>query len=1188
MTTKKIEDNVFLISMIVVAGTALNIIGKGLADSTSAPLWLDAFGTVMSAYLLGPYAGALTGLAGNLIYGVYAHNALVYGITSVVIGVIVGFAARKGRFETFFGIMCTSTVVALFSVFISTPLNIFLYEGMTGNVWGDGVIGFIIERTGHPLFAYFLGEFYLDFVDKVLTLILFAGVIRIVRAFRKLGKGRKHAAEKSVARILFLVMVLSILPDPMVADAASAGVEDWGKDDDKLYSYVQTVYSSKNGLPCGEANDVAGTPDGILWIGTYAGLYRYNGHEFTFMDYDSVKNVNCLYVDQEGRVWIGTNDNGLSLCINEKIYNVVDRRSGLPSNSIRSIVASSDGYFYVGTSDKMQVMELNGGLKILETIPEVIYAHDLAADKNGNVVAVTYTGEMYLLRDRKVVKKLVSKEHGSIFSSSAFDEKGLLYVGRSDGRISVYDISRDTFALKKNYDLSEISGINSLHVSETGFIYACGERGIGYLTPEGKTGFAHPNKFQSSIDRMTEDYQGNLWFASSRQGVLRMSKSPFYDFYGAAGVESGVVNSVTRWQNRLYVGTDRGLDCIDERTGQFYSDEMIERFAGNRIRCVYTDGRDCLWICTYGKGLYQLEKNGSIQEYNASNGLFSDWVRLVTELKDGRIAASGDAGLLILKNGTVERLYSMEELSLSAMILTLQETRDGVILMGSDGDGIVGLKDGKKVLRLTEEDGLSSGVILRIRETAAGDGWYLVASNGISYMDKDYQVRDIVGFPYSNNYDIETTPEGTCFVLGSAGIFVVKEEDLLAGTSGANYELLDSSRGLEFSLTVNSHNLRTADGKLYLSGDDGIYGLNLYNYGSLQKSYRMKLSYVSVDGLEYPVERGMDILIPRETERVTFNPEIINYTLEDPYIRYQLKGVDSEEITLPLSSFTGVTYAGLHSGDNEFHIAVLDGMGEVMEESTYHIVRESALWDHWWFLLYLFSVGALTIMWFTWLIARTQMKRTYDIQQRELKVAQQQVQMGNETILAIARTVDAKDENTSQHSQRVSEYSVMLAREMGYSEEECEDLRKAALLHDIGKIGIPDSILNKPSRLTEEEYAVMKTHVTRGAEILKDFTVVNHAADGAKYHHERYDGTGYPDGLKGQDIPLYGRIIGVADAFDAMTQNRVYRKKLSKDYVLGELKRCSGTQFDPEIAGIMIRLVEEGKVLQEDGEGAAK
>ena len=135
-----------------------------------------------------------------------------------------------------------------------------------------------------------------------------------------------------------------------------------------------------------------------------------------------------------------------------------------------------------------------------------------------------------------------------------------------------------------------------------------------------------------------------------------------------------------------------------------------------------------------------------------------------------------------------------------------------------------------------------------------------------------------------------------------------------------------------------------------------------------------------------------------------------------------------------------------------------------------------------------------------------------------------------------------------------------------------------ALLHDIGKIGIPDAILNKPGKLTDEEYEIMKTHVIRGGEILKDFTMIDNVNVGALYHHEKYDGSGYCHGLKGEQIPLDARIIGIADAFDAMTANRVYRKQQDLDFVIAELKRCSGTQFDPKLVDILLALIDEGEI----------
>jgi len=205
-------------------------------------------------------------------------------------------------------------------------------------------------------------------------------------------------------------------------------------------------------------------------------------------------------------------------------------------------------------------------------------------------------------------------------------------------------------------------------------------------------------------------------------------------------------------------------------------------------------------------------------------------------------------------------------------------------------------------------------------------------------------------------------------------------------------------------------------------------------------------------------------------------------------------------------------------------------------------------------------------------------KENLRVKQLEINNYKKQIRMGNETIFSIANAVEARDKMTGRHSLRVSEYAVLIAEELGFSTDEMEQLRKTGLLHDIGKIGVPDSILTKPSSLTEEEYEIMKTHTTIGSEILKDFTFIPHVDEGAKFHHERYDGKGYPSGLKGEDIPLNARIIGIADAFDAMTANRTYRKAMNIEDVKKEIKKCSCTQFDPKLAEILLKLIESGKI----------
>ena len=187
-------------------------------------------------------------------------------------------------------------------------------------------------------------------------------------------------------------------------------------------------------------------------------------------------------------------------------------------------------------------------------------------------------------------------------------------------------------------------------------------------------------------------------------------------------------------------------------------------------------------------------------------------------------------------------------------------------------------------------------------------------------------------------------------------------------------------------------------------------------------------------------------------------------------------------------------------------------------------------------------------------------------------------EMNLQVITALATAIDAKDPYTRGHSTRVSQYAVMIAEALGWSRVRIENLRYAALLHDIGKIGVPDSILNKPTKLTDVEYDIVKSHTTMGGEILRGRTVIDIAEDVALSHHERYDGTGYPRGLNGREMSDEARIVGIADAFDAMNSSRVYRKACERDYIMGQLTEGRGKQFDPEYADILIDLWNKGRL----------
>ena len=184
--------------------------------------------------------------------------------------------------------------------------------------------------------------------------------------------------------------------------------------------------------------------------------------------------------------------------------------------------------------------------------------------------------------------------------------------------------------------------------------------------------------------------------------------------------------------------------------------------------------------------------------------------------------------------------------------------------------------------------------------------------------------------------------------------------------------------------------------------------------------------------------------------------------------------------------------------------------------------------------------------------------------------------MALSTVITIANIIDAKDAYSGGHAVRVAACARDLAKNLGWDEDACRNTYFIALLHDIGMMTIPDSILHKPGRLDDMEYEEVKRHAENGAEMLRAITVLDGLYEGIRHHHERWDGKGYPDGLAGEDIPAISRVICVANAFDAMNSDRVYRPKLSRDKIIHEFTRCRGTQFDPEITDVFVFMLKEG------------
>ena len=227
---------------------------------------------------------------------------------------------------------------------------------------------------------------------------------------------------------------------------------------------------------------------------------------------------------------------------------------------------------------------------------------------------------------------------------------------------------------------------------------------------------------------------------------------------------------------------------------------------------------------------------------------------------------------------------------------------------------------------------------------------------------------------------------------------------------------------------------------------------------------------------------------------------------------------------------------------------------------------------------YAYVKRALNFMYFIWLIIfigflATKMNlRSYQERQKN------DVKLILQSMNTFISFIDAKDPYTRGHSRRVAMYAAEIAKRMKLSQEEVQNIYYAGLLHDAGKISIPDAVLNKPGKLTEEERKLIQNHTVAGGKMLRQLSSLKGVRETALYHHERFDGTGYPEGLKGTDIPLYARIVGVADSYDAMSSNRIYRRHLNKDDIIEEIQKGSGTQFDPDIVKYMVDMINDGYV----------
>ena len=947
--------------------------------------------------------------------------------------------------------------------------------------------------------------------------------------------------------------------------------------DNKVYAskqdlgagYNAILYDNSSGLPTSEANAVAQTKDGFVWIGGYSGLIRYDGN--TFERYDSSTGVACvvsLFVDSHDRLWIGTNDSGVALLVGNEFK--FFQSGETKSSSVRAITEDKDGNIILGTTLGLYYIDNNEEVHHLsDTVINNEYICELEYDEMGTIYGVTLDGAVFTINDLRISLFISSPELGFDTINTIqpdFKNEGYVFLGNQSNKI-YYGKLEDEMENPKIYDTEELENINNIKIYDD-IIWVVADSGVGYFDENEEIIIPQNLPMTNSIDRMMQDHEKNLWFCSSRQGVMKVVRTHFTNISDFSHLPTLVVNSTYIYNDYLYIASDTGLYILDKNYNQVHND-LTEFIGESRIRCIYMDSANYMWFCTYNATLDLVRynpNNGEIKSYTKDDGMAANRTRMCIELSSGNIAATSDHGLTILtKDGEILNIFDGDDGISNLEILCVCEMSDGSLLLGSDGDGIYKIV-GNKVSRYGIQDGLNSEVILRIKKDRDLDLYWIITSNSIEYL-KDGKITTVTDFPYPNNFDVFFDKYDHLWILSSNGIYCVDKTSML--DNDVIYNLYDRECGIPGIATANSYSYIDSDGNIYVAASTGVYTFNINNdFGDLGKVI-IDVPYITVDDKYVEIEDGT-VNIESNVRRINIYAKAFTYSLYNPRMSYYLEGFDDKEIFTNKRDLTDLTYTNLKGGTYVFHLKLLNSLtGEVEEEFTLTIIKEKSLTEKtiFWVILSLIAVALIVGAGLFVIKMRTE---------KLLKKQRENQRLINEMTRVFARCIDMKDAYTRGHSTRVAIYSAMIAKKLGKNQEEIEKIFNIALLHDIGKISIPDNILNKPGRLDDEEFKVMKSHSQNGYDVLKDITIAPEISLGAGCHHEKYDGSGYPRHLKGDEIPEVAQIIAVADAFDAMYSTRPYRKQLPLENVVAEIKRCSGTQFNPKMVDAFLSLVDTG------------
>lgn len=950
--------------VIILLCIVLNMAGRMLAGAWKLPLWLDTIGTSVAACFLGIGGALVVGFSGSLLSGIVQVGSVAYVIANLVVALFQGLYRRKvTRIKNAFRMGFWTGMISLV---VAVPVHLFLSEGKSGNVWGDALFS-MLEWYGMPrLVCSFGGELVVDIIDKQLVAVLAFGIVCLLDKMyeREQKAGRKKA--KAIAVILAGGLALNAWDNFDLPVQAAENIE----------KYVTTIYDNRSGLYSSEANDIAETEDGCIWIGSYAGLTRYDGKSFEFIKDGGIVSVTAMFTDSKGRLWIGTNGGRVAV-YEEEAFVFYDLADDINMNSVRCFVETPEGTFYIGTTGNICKIDANNSLKMLDVGMQYVNSMICYEDK---VVGVTNDGDLFVMRDDKVICTYTCKKVGAYYTciSSTADK---ILAGTSSDELEELCMVEDELRVVKRIHTKQISGIRAIETDSSGKIWMAADTGCGYIS-EDAVKVLSVKGFDSSVESVHQDYEGNMWFASSRYGVLKLSKSVFGELFAEVGVEPAVVNTVCLYNGLLYCGSDNGLVIIDKKNGKIIVNELTESLEGARVRCIKEDSRNNLWICTYSDlGLIKYTANGGIITFTElEDGTTSDRFRSVIELSDGTIVAGASNGINFIQGDKVVGTLMQKDGLQNPQILCLQEDAAGNVYAGSDGAGIYIIRDRQIVGHIGREEGLSSQVVMRM--TPYENGYFIVSGDSLCFM-QDNKVTALSEFPYYNNYDAIVMGDNLC-VLSSAGIYITDAGQLCSGQP-INYRLYNYYDGLDDGLTANSWNYVDESGVLYFCANGGV---NYFHPDVLMTNpvqYKFGLSSVMYDGVQVKAQNDI-YYIPADAQMITLEGALRNYLCTNVKLRFFVKELTSNPPVVNHTNLETLQISNLSHGQYTVCIQVMsDDEKVVVQEQCYTLVKEAHVWENTWYFWYLVLIGIWLGISVVWLIIDTKTSNQHEKDMEKIK-----------------------------------------------------------------------------------------------------------------------------------------------------------------------------------------------------------